>query len=806
MPTYTFHIYRLPDFVSRPPVNSSSSSTTSITGSSVTPIAIEVTDDDTGLTYNDSNQIITNSSDPNLIGLRITWSTSAMTNSVSPTHPNGSNLFIKALTISSGGSTTGGENFALAWQNNQTNGATDVLRPNTVYNNIPGNTGTFRIPYSNINDPSITFGDGYVDGTEGSDIIDVAYTGDPDGDRIDANDAILAGEAPNDDIVDARGGDDRVSAGLGNDDVYAGGGNDTVFGGSGADLIFGDSNRPGTTPSNGSGNDVLNGEAGNDTILGQGGNELLGGQGNDEIVGGSGDDSIDGGIGDDTIEGGEGSDTVQGGAGDDVIDSSNGLTPSDTLAPDIGYPGIFDADTDPFNDRDSVDGGAGNDTIFTGDDRDTITGGDGDDVIDAGIDDDSVDGGAGDDRIVGGEGNDTIDAGAGDDTIFSGNDPLVVPDGLDIEDDGTNPLGPDLAPDNGIDSVRGGAGNDVIFGADDDDRLFGDDGDDVIDGQIDDDFIDGGAGDDELLGGQGNDEIVGGSGDDSIDGGIGDDTIEGGIGNDNLSGGDDRDTFENVNAGDVVDGNEGGDDFDTLDLRGSAPAGGSLNIVFDPSNIENGEVFYFDDNGDPAGSLVFTNIEAVIPCFTPGTRIATPRGEIKVEALQVGDRVITRDRGIQEIRWVGQRALTGAELAMAKHLRPVLIRQGALGNDLPERDMMVSPNHRVLMANNETALYFEDSEVLVAAKHLTGLDGVDIVDASCVTYIHLMFDQHEVVLSDGAWTESFQPGDQTLGAMGDAQRNEIFELFPELSTPEGVEAYGSARRALKKHEAKLLIQ
>jgi len=120
--------------------------------------------------------------------------------------------------------------------------------------------------------------------------------------------------------------------------------------------------------------------------------------------------------------------------------------------------------------------------------------------------------------------------------------------------------------------------------------------------------------------------------------------------------------------------------------------------------------------------------------------------------------------------------------------------------------MLVSPNHRVLVANDKTALYFEEREVLVAAKHLTGLEGVDIVETSGTTYIHVMFDQHEVILSDGTWTESFQPGDMSLAGVGNAQRNEILELFPELATREGVDGYVAARRTLKKHEAKLLTK
>ena len=273
-----------------------------------------------------------------------------------------------------------------------------------------------------------------------------------------------------------------------------------------------------------------------------------------------------------------------------------------------------------------------------------------------------------------------------------------------------------------------------------------------------------------------------------------------------MTGGADQDSFVNVNAGDDVDGGSAGVDYDTLDLRGSAPEGGRLEITYTSDDREDGFVDYFNQDGSDAGRLNFVEIENVIPCFTPGTKIATPRGEVPVEALQVGDRVITRDNGIQTIRWVGAREMTGAEFEMAAHLKPVLIRKGALGNDLPERDMMVSPNHRVLVANEKTALYFEEREVLVAAKHLTGMEGIDVVEVSGTSYIHVMFDRHEVILSDGTWTESFQPGDMSLAGIGEEQRQEIFELFPELATKDGIEGYTAARRSLKKHEASLLVK
>ena len=557
--------------------------------------------------------------------------------------------------------------------------------------------------------------DGIVRGTPGGDLIDGAYVDPFDGDRIDANDAIIPGDGPNDDRVVAGDGDDTVRAGADDDTVFGGTGNDSLFGGPGDDQLFGED-------------------------------------------------------GDDTIFGGDGSDSAFGGDGNDLIDTRGGGT---APLPDRDYPGLYAADSDPLDDRDTVFGGRGDDTILTGDDNDVIFGGRGADLIDGGFDDDEIFGGRDNDTLIGNEGADTIYGEDGADLIFGGAGPSV-PDAVNIRDDQG-----DLRPDNGTDLLFGGAGNDTILGLDDNDTIYGDEGTDRLDGGIDEDSIFGGAGNDTIIGGQGSDTMAGGA---------------------------DRDLFlvgaTGDGIGDVIDGNEEGDDFDTLDLRGSGP----LRVTFASDNPENGVVDFFDADGNPVGQLSFVNIENVIPCFTPGTLIATPRGEVPVEELKAGDKVLTRDNGIQEIRWFGAKHLDWAQLCANPHLKPVLIRRGSLGHGLPERDMMVSPNHRMLVANDRTALYFEEHEVLVAAKHLVGAKGVQSIDAAGTTYLHMLFDRHEVVLANGAWTESFQPGDWTLKGMGNAQRQEIFEIFPELATDQGVTDYQAARRTLKKHEAALLLR
>jgi Ca2+-binding RTX toxin-like protein len=155
--------------------------------------------------------------------------------------------------------------------------------------------------------------DGIVEGTSGADVIDANYEGDPDGDQVDNNDAILTGEAPNDDIIIAGAGDDLVLAGDGDgddkvqgnegDDTLCGqDGNDTLHGGAGNDVLEGMND-----------NDVLFGGAGDDRVFGDAGNDLAaGGAGNDTIFGGSGDDFLSGGADDDVIEGGTGADTIYG--------------------------------------------------------------------------------------------------------------------------------------------------------------------------------------------------------------------------------------------------------------------------------------------------------------------------------------------------------------------------------------------------------------------------------------------------------------------------------------------------------------
>lgn len=203
-------------------------------------------------------------------------------------------------------------------------------------------------------------------------------------------------------------------------------------------------------------------------------------------------------------------------------------------------------------------------------------------------------------------------------------------------------------------------------------------------------------------------------------------------------------------------------------------------------------MLFEDAAADPLVAVPAT-VPRSTPCFTPGTLITTQRGEVPVEHISAGDRVVTRDNGIQPVRWVGKTQMFLHDFQAEPHLLPVFIQQGSLGKGLPERDMMISPNHRVLVANTRSTVRYTDREVLVAAKHLAA-QGVHTVQSSGTTYVHFMCDRHEVVLSNGIWTETFHPEDTTLKGIGNAQRLEIFEIFPELKTDAGRAAYGQSRR------------
>ncbi|WP_245999470.1 Hint domain-containing protein [Paracoccus methylarcula] len=225
------------------------------------------------------------------------------------------------------------------------------------------------------------------------------------------------------------------------------------------------------------------------------------------------------------------------------------------------------------------------------------------------------------------------------------------------------------------------------------------------------------------------------------------------------------------------------DNNNAIMAQGTVKTPGNYTETFAANSTSYRIYFYDVSNGTTFADPYLDNVSLVAPvvCFAAGTLIETSCGPMAVEKLREGDMIRTRDNGLQPIRWIGSRKLSAAELAAAPNLRPIRIRAGAFGNNTPETNLIVSPQHRVLVRSKIAQRMFSADEVLVAAKHLLELDGVGIAeDMAQVEYLHILFDRHEIIFSNGAETESLYTGPEALKAVGPKARDEILALFPEL--------------------------
>ena len=188
-------------------------------------------------------------------------------------------------------------------------------------------------------------------------------------------------------------------------------------------------------------------------------------------------------------------------------------------------------------------------------------------------------------------------------------------------------------------------------------------------------------------------------------------------------------------------------------------------------------------------------------CFTPGTRIETPDGPRLVEELREGDRVSTKDCGNEEIQWIGSRRMTGARLFAMPKLRPIRIRAGALGVERPEEELLVSPEHRMLVTGEIARSLFNTHEVLISAKDLINGDTISVdLGVREVTYVHLLLPRHQILWANGVETESFHPASAALSTLSEADRERLLARFPSLEYEP--QTYGSfARRSLSGSEA-----
>lgn len=310
-------------------------------------------------------------------------------------------------------------------------------------------------------------------------------------------------------------------------------------------------------------------------------------------------------------------------------------------------------------------------------------------------------------------------------------------------------------------------------------------------------------GNDVLNGGAGNDTIDGNGGNDTITGGLDDDVLTGGEGFDTFvfGAGDGNDTITDFNSAtgqDVNDGDQTNNDF--IDLSAFYTHIFELRDDFADDGILNQSVGDYSDNTALGGAITLTGVSAGdltedntnVACFVAGTMIDTARGHVAIEALKPFDLVMTLDQGLQPVRWIGQRSVSARGT-----LAPVRFEVGALGNHAA---LEVSPQHRVLLSGWQAELLFGEEEVLAPAINLINDKTIMRHPRDRVTYVHVLFDQHQIIRSNGAYSESFHPSERSIGGVTEQSRAELFGLFPELEDV-GTFASRTARRTLKSFEA-----
>lgn len=238
-----------------------------------------------------------------------------------------------------------------------------------------------------------------------------------------------------------------------------------------------------------------------------------------------------------------------------------------------------------------------------------------------------------------------------------------------------------------------------------------------------------------------------------------------------------NDLVSNVGGGDEYIVFDAGGRFLLYNLNGALPT--EPTTLFYPGTAQNGDPTLGDNDGELDFADSYRAYQPV--CFCAGTLIESHRGPVKVEALEVGDLVLTLDRGLEPVRWIGRRRISLAEAVAYPEVLPVRIAPGALGPGLPIAALELSPQHRVMLRSRIAERMTGRAEALVAVKHLCGLPGIaqGTVPRE-VDYLHLRLERHEVVRANGLWAETLLVGPGALRAMGPAARAELRLLFPGL--------------------------
>lgn len=163
--------------------------------------------------------------------------------------------------------------------------------------------------------------------------------------------------------------------------------------------------------------------------------------------------------------------------------------------------------------------------------------------------------------------------------------------------------------------------------------------------------------------------------------------------------------------------------------------------------------------------------EVACVSFTRGTHITLASGaQTPVEDLKVGDAVLTRDDGVQKLRWIGH-----STVRAVGEFAPIRIRAGTLHN---ENDLLVSPDHRLFIYQRSDALGAGRHELLVRARHLLNGDTVVQEDGGFVEYYQLLFDTHQIIYAEGIAAETLLLDTRTSAALPRELTEKLAKTLP----------------------------
>jgi hypothetical protein len=207
-----------------------------------------------------------------------------------------------------------------------------------------------------------------------------------------------------------------------------------------------------------------------------------------------------------------------------------------------------------------------------------------------------------------------------------------------------------------------------------------------------------------------------------------------------------------------------------------------------------------------SGAIDLTNVITDPPpiCFGETVELETPVGRRRVCDLRAGDAVLTEDGRSVTIAWIGVSCYGRFQATADPRLRPVHLHAHALGRGLPDRDLVLSPQHRVVVEGPACELLFGTERVFVIARHLPLPFATWPEPEADVRYYHLLLENHEIVVSNGLPTESFQPARRMIETLSEAARCSLMAVLKVLGT-DAMLSRPDALPTLNSREARVLM-